>query len=96
MAQVLIERDSRRPWPESEAVCWTAMSRHGRAASWQRTAGWLPAQGFRLYAMEISPPVSVWICEMRGRYIGGTAGEPSWTRLSISVPPKVTGFIEIW
>ena len=25
MAQVLIERDSRRPWPVAEAVCWTAM-----------------------------------------------------------------------
>ena len=57
--------------------------------------GLVACAGFRLYAMEISPPVSVWICEMRGRYIGGTAGEPSWTRLSISVPPKVTGFIEI-
>lgn len=32
-AQVLIERDSRLPCPEAEAVCWTAMSRHGRAAS---------------------------------------------------------------
>ena len=46
--------------------------------------------------MEISPPVSVWICEMCGWYIGGAAGEPSLVRFSISVPPKVTGFIEIW
>ncbi|MFC3347232.1 hypothetical protein ACFOOM_07235 [Streptomyces echinoruber] len=34
IAQVLIERDSRRPWAVAEAVCWTLIEVQGRAASW--------------------------------------------------------------
>jgi hypothetical protein len=34
MAQVLIERDSRRPWAMAEAVGWTVIEVQGRAASW--------------------------------------------------------------
>jgi hypothetical protein len=34
MAQVLIDRDSRRPWEVAEVVCWTVIEVQGRAASW--------------------------------------------------------------
>lgn len=39
MEQVLSERDSRRPCPVDEAVCWMAISCQGRPAScWQAVA----------------------------------------------------------
>lgn len=40
MAQVLIGRDSRRPWVAVEAVCCTGIAFQGRAASCRWVVGW--------------------------------------------------------
>ncbi len=40
MAQVLVERDSRRPWAAVDAVYCTGIAFRGRAASRRWVVGW--------------------------------------------------------